>query len=221
LAAALNEVADRLHRLNDRRALDAKQSYLADYRAFQKTLPGPCTIVEIGSNRGRFALWLAESNPRANVLALEYREKWARLLRADIEERGVQNLHALRCDARMALPILAASRSIERVYLLYPDPWWKARHQRRRLTAPDFFQVVSELLVEGGLLIVKTDAGMSYDQVLAAAGAVPALELLNPADWPDESDWRETTRQTKCRLEGIPTFRLVYRVVGVADGTVE
>ena len=120
-------------------------------------------------------------------------------------------MHCLRADARIALPILAPSESIEQLFVFYPDPWWKKRHKNRRLFDDAFFEVAAELLAPGGELIIKTDVRLTYERATEVASRVPTLEVMNPLDWPDERAWTFSTREVQCLSTGVATYRLYFR----------
>ncbi len=200
-----------LELLNNSIYLAHKDRQVDSVRRFGAELAEPCTLVEIGSNRGRFAFGLARAFPDRQILAIEWRDKWVRHVQTKCEELGVTNLHCLSADARIALPLLAPIASIEKLFLLYPDPWWKKRHEHRRLLDEAFFEAVAELLAPRGELLIKTDVRLIYDQVRDATSQVGALEVLQPDDWPDECEWEFSTRERQCLDAGIATYRHYLR----------
>jgi tRNA (guanine-N7-)-methyltransferase len=198
----------RLLRLNHPRYLDHRADEIAQLervaargRRFE--------LIEVGSNRGHFSLRLAELHHPRPVLALEWRRKWVSQLTRKARRRGLDNLVCLQADARIALPILAPPASVEALFVCYPDPWWKSRHGHRRLIDAPFLELASELLAEGGKLVVKTDAKVLRDSIVEALANVPALSQLEPTAWPDERRWAKTHRERQCLREGIATYRVV------------
>jgi len=185
---------------------------LARFEAFRQALAERPATVEIGSNRGDFAMGLAASDPRERVLSVEWRGKWVSRLELAARERGLSNLLCLRGDAKLALPIICEPGSIRRLFVLYPDPWWKAKHARRRLLDPAFLRVIAELLDEQtGMLVLKTDAKVTYDTAVDSAARVSELEVADPLDFPDERGWTWTNRERSCIAAGIATYRLILR----------
>src|SRR5450755_3881867 len=93
---------------------------------------GPLHL-EIGAGHGGFALAFAAQNPRVNLVAIERRKKFADATRGRAAMRGLKNLLSLRADARVEVPRLFAEESLAVIHLHFPDPWWKRRHEKRRL----------------------------------------------------------------------------------------
>ncbi len=179
--------------------------------AATRTMPAP-VHVEIGSNRGRFLKDLAAALPSRTVLGIEIRRKFAELLDAEVKDEGLDNARVLGADAMLALPLLFADASLECVYLLFPDPWWKKRHAKRRLFAPAFLDLVADKLKIGGHLVVKTDVEPYASFIEAVLPCTERLDLVEPGDagWPEHAEsWPATTRERKVTAAGGPVWRYV------------
>ena len=111
--------------------------------------------LEIGIGRGRFILTSSQVQPDVCFLGLELR---AEMVMQTIERvRALPpNLYLLQLNASL-LPELFAPGEIDLIYLNFPDPWPKARHARRRLTAPEYLQSYRRILRKDGELRFKTD----------------------------------------------------------------
>jgi tRNA (guanine-N7-)-methyltransferase len=186
--------------------LDAIAAWAQD-----RTAAGP-VHVEIGSNRGRFLKALAASLPDRTVLGIEIRKKFAELLQTEVDEEGLGNALVLGADAQLALPMLFPDHSLECVYLLFPDPWWKKRHAKRRLFAPPFLDLIADKLQVGGHLVVKTDVEPYAAFIETVIPTTKRLDLVTPTDarWPSHADkWPQTTRERKVGTAGDPVWRYV------------
>ncbi len=115
------------------------------------------TDVELGSGKGRFLLEMAAAFPERNFLGVERAAKYHRLLCERAAKRGVTNIRMLRTTAEDLLFRLLAPASVGALYVLFPDPWPKKRHHKRRLFTPDTVRAMLRALVPGGRLLVKTD----------------------------------------------------------------
>ncbi len=115
------------------------------------------TEVEIGSGKGRFLLELAAAFPDRNYLAVERAAKYHKLCAQRAAKRGLENVRMLRTTAEDLLFRLLPAASVETFYVLFPDPWPKKRHHKRRLVQPAVVSALAEALVPGGRLLVKTD----------------------------------------------------------------
>lgn len=200
---------EQLNKLNDPEYLVHRTGQITHLRHLKEDLPTFDTV-EIGTNRGRFLTALAEADPQRDVLGLEWREKWVNQLVAQKQRIGLDNLHVLRADARIALPILIEPKSVKVCFILYPDPWWKKKHVRRRLIDPAFLNLIGVLLREDGMLIIKTDALQLRDYMEAASREQDGLVPLPPWEWPDEREWGWSQRERGCMADGTATYRLYY-----------
>jgi tRNA (guanine-N7-)-methyltransferase len=188
---------------------------LADIRAFadQHDFDGPIHV-EVGTNRGRFLRGVAALHPEAALVGIEYRRAWANLALKENDRSGPKNAHVLTADAFLAIPMLFADRSLERLYVLFPDPWWKKRHAKRRMLSPGFVDLAASKLGPSGLLIVKTDVAPYRDYVAELMAGARTFDLVTEGDegYPaDEAQWPLTTRERNIVKEGLPVYRLYYR----------
>ena len=122
----------------------------------------------------------------------------------EIERRALANVRVLPDDAR---PLLAAlpPRSIGRVFILFPDPWPKARHHKRRLVAPATLDRLAEIMTDGAELRLATDDPSYLAWMLEHVTAHPAFAWTarRPADWRERpADWPATRYEAKARKAG-------------------
>ena len=97
---------------------------------------GGWTELEIGPGRGWFLVERATVEPTAALVGLEIRRKWAAVVDARLSARGLgPRARVFAEDAAAALPRLGPDGSVRRVFVHFPDPWWKKRHQKRRVDA--------------------------------------------------------------------------------------
>ncbi len=112
--------------------------------------------VEVGAGKGRFMHTLAKRQPDAYHVAIEkFDSVIVRALERQIEDPQ-ENLYLLRMDAEH-LSAVFPEKSIDTLYLNFPDPWPKARHAKRRLTHPQQLETFASRLRPGGRLKLKTD----------------------------------------------------------------
>lgn len=135
----------------------------------------------------------------------------ARLLSA-IEREGLGNVRILRDDARALLPCLSDA-CLARVFVLFPDPWRKTRHHKRRFISPPVLRDLARLVRPGGELRIATDHVGYLDWILEHVRASGAFEWTAraPADWrsrPD--DWPETRYEAKAAAAGRPRAYLRF-----------
>jgi len=140
--------------------------------------PAPVDV-EIGSGKGRFLLELAAARPERSLLAVERAAKYFKLCRDRAERRGLDTVRMLRTTAEDLLFRLLAEASVANIYVLFPDPWPKKRHHKRRLVKAEVVEAMRRALVPGGRLLVKTDhEGYAevIGEVLASAAGFHRLD---------------------------------------------
>lgn len=125
-------------------------------RLHQFTAEAPLEI-EIGSGRGEFILDRAAGHPARHFLAFEVKTKLMRRIAKRAERQGMENLWVSDDDARYTLPRILDPARVDIFHILFPDPWWKPKHQVRRVFVPPFIDVLAILLRPNGLLRVATD----------------------------------------------------------------
>ena len=113
--------------------------------------------VEIGSGKGKFLLELAALRTERDYLAVERAGKYHRLCCDRTARRGITNVRLLRTTAEDLLFRLLDEASVENIYVLFPDPWPKKRHHKRRLIKAGVVAAMNRALIPGGRLLVKTD----------------------------------------------------------------
>lgn len=138
--------------------------------------------VEIGSGKGRFLLELAVANPERDFLAVERAGKYHRLCCDRAARRGIANVRLLRTTAEDLLFRLLNEASVENLYVLFPDPWPKKRHHKRRLIKADVVAAMNRALVPGGRLLVKTDHEDYAEVIAEVLRRAEDLEALDPEE---------------------------------------
>lgn len=176
--------------------------------ARETELDGPMAL-EIGSNRGRFLLGLAQKRPDLLHLGVELRRKYARSATKRIKRAGIDNAHVLCADANLVVPIVANDGQIHEFYLVCPDPWWKSRHEKRRIIQPEFLDLMERKMAPGGRLYIRTDVGTLADWMREHLDEHPAFEPLSPESFPVEP-FPRSTRERHIMGYGMPMFPLYY-----------
>ncbi len=136
--------------------------------------PSPVEI-EVGPNKGRFLVAAARQNPGINYLGVEIRRAHADLLAERLRKHGLTNARVLHADAAMVIHALVPAASVEAIHLYYPDPWWKARHLKRRLVTDEFLADCARALRTGGMLRVATDVADYFEVIAGLLDAGPVF----------------------------------------------
>jgi tRNA (guanine-N7-)-methyltransferase len=140
----------------------------------------PCTI-EIGFGNGDNLLRLARAHPERDFLGIEvHRAGIGRLLLA-LKTHGLTNTRLICHDAVEVLTSQVSAGVIDEILILFPDPWPKKRHHKRRLIQSAFVELAASRLVPGGVLRLATDWEPYAQQILETLARVSALENLAAA----------------------------------------
>jgi tRNA (guanine-N7-)-methyltransferase len=178
------------------------------------------TDVEIGSGKGRFLNLLAADQPERNLLAVERANKYYKLCASRAARRGLENVRLIRTTAEDLLLRLLAPGSVATFYVLFPDPWPKKRHHKRRLFKPEIAAALATALQPSGRLLVKSDhAGYAevIGQVLAAETGLESIDCDEAFDGLPLSGF-----EYKYQEEGRPIYSFACRrlpTAQVAPGT--
>jgi tRNA (guanine-N7-)-methyltransferase len=125
----------------------------------------PCTL-EIGFGNGEHLLERALAQPGQNFLGVEVHRSGIGHLLLAASKAGVTNLRIIEHDAVEVLQLQIGAASLDQVQLLFPDPWPKKRHHKRRIVQHDFVALVASRLAAGGRLHLATDWEPYADEML-------------------------------------------------------
>jgi tRNA (guanine-N7-)-methyltransferase len=165
-------------------------------------MPGAAEVwLEIGFGGGEHLAAQAARHPQALMIGCEpFLNGVASALR-HIDERGLKNVRLHDDDARAVVAALPDA-SLDRVMILFPDPWHKARHNKRRLIQPVFAAELARVLKPGGRLRFVTDwkdyAGWALERLIATPGLVWLAD--EKADWTVAPPDHVVTRYEEKRL---------------------
>ncbi len=177
--------------------------------------PMPATLnLEIGFGGGEHLAWQAAADPAAGFVAAEYFVTGvASLLQQLPPDVGPARLRLYIGDARDLMEHLPASL-FDRIFILFPDPWPKRRHHKRRLIQPPSVAFLARLLKPGGELRFATDDPGYLAWALECLTGDPRLQwqVAGPADWRARpADWPATRYEQKARKAGRSPAFLRFR----------
>ena len=170
--------------------------------------PGPFEL-EIGCGKGRFIIRSAETWPERAFLAVERAKRYLMVAVQRSERRRLDNLKLIRADALEVLGGLIPPAELSAVHVLFPDPWPKKRHHKRRLFQASFLQALEVALTDGGMLNVATDHGEYFEQILemmSGRGLMRRLEGFWIAGRLPEGEIGHTNYEVKYRKGGRKIF---------------
>jgi len=177
-------------------------------QAFGRTAP---KILEIGFGMGDSTATIALAHPEIDYLALEVHTPGVGNLLKLIETEQLNNIRIMQHDAVEVLRDMIADNTLDGVHIFFPDPWHKARHNKRRLIQAPFIAQLVQKIKPGGYIHVATDWQDYAEQVLRVLSGEPLLENT-AADYAPRPDYRPLTKfeQRGLRL-GHGVWDLVFR----------
>jgi len=177
-----------------------------DWKSFFSNSKAP-DVLDIGCGKGIFLLNLSRTNPQKNFLGIELRKQIVEWINTVITGENIQNCFALWYSVVNGLPFIKGN-SIEKVFYLFPDPWPKRKHLKRRAFNEDFICEVNRILKPGGKLYLATDlkeVDAYHKKILKKTGYFIIEEVSNDSQWM----FPPTNKEIFCRKEGIEFFRLI------------
>lgn len=141
--------------------------------------------LDLGCGDGGFLLAMAEQFPECNFLGVERLLGRVRKVCRKADRRDLDNVRMLRLDTAYAVRWLLPRGAFARIHLLFPDPWPKKRHQKRRIVTAEFGRAIQQLLAPGGEFLFKTDHADYFEE---ASGRLLGLtEIFEPLDWAEDA----------------------------------
>ena len=172
-------------------------------------LPAGRIVVEFGSGTGDTALAYATAHPDRTVLAVDVHVPGLAALVRALAAGSVQNVRVVRGDGVHLLRTAIPPETLAGFVALFPDPWPKARHAKRRLWRPELTDLVISRLQPGASLHTATDVPAYAQQIGQVLGRHPALEPTDPA-----APWRVPTHfERKAVDRGARISDFAYRRV--------
>lgn len=183
------------------------------YETVESYLPGTSEVrrpltIELAAGNAQFSFWLAKQYPEQNFIAIDIKSDRLYTSAKQALAEGVENIAFVRMSIQEFARVFP-NRSVDTIWLTFPDPFARKRSIRRRLTHPLFLKQYREVLAETGSLHFKTDNRdlflWSLEQFVAEKWHLSELSFdLHESDLP--KDYKiKTHYEQKFTLEGVPT----------------
>jgi tRNA (guanine-N7-)-methyltransferase len=154
--------------------------------------------LEIGFGNGEHLASLATAHPERDYFGVEVHRPGVGHLLMLAATNNLANVRASTHDAVEVLRDQIALAALDEVLVLFPDPWHKKRHHKRRLIQPPFVELIASRLAPGGVLRLATDWQEYAQQMLEVMRGNPQFTNLSPGgDWMPRPDERAPTRFEK------------------------
>jgi len=165
-------------------------------------------VLEIGFGAAEHLIAQARRAPQTGFVGIEPFLNGVAKALAGVADHDLRNVRVKRADARDEIERMPDA-AFDRIFLLFPDPWPKSRHAKRRFVQTETARELARLLKPGGRLRVATDVGVYCDWALPILLATPGLSWTarGPADWREPPADHVTTRYQSKHLGDIaPVF---------------
>ena len=163
-------------------------------------------ILEIGSGKGRFLITTAMERPEVNLIGIEKSLHYHRVIRERVVKRGLRNIRLINYDAFPVIQKMIPDASLAEVHIYFPDPWPRAKQQKRRIIRPEVLTELRRVLVEGGSGVYVTDHREYFE---AAAPHIEA-EFRSERRVPGPDDPPRTNYEAKYREEGREIYEIRF-----------
>ena len=172
--------------------------------------------IEIGFGDGRNLLDMAVANSQTGYLGIEvYRPGVGKCLRL-LHKNNIANVRISTADARDVLNRQIPAESVDEIYILFPDPWPKLRHHKRRLIDSDFVNVCASRMAIDGTLSVATDSKNYAERILELLQQCDKLRNLAECEGfakAGESQRLQTRYERKATENNHTVYDMIFRRV--------
>ena len=195
-----------------RQHVNPKLAFFEQFRGERPPLDHRRVEVEIGCADAQFLFERAAVDPSRLYVGLEIREELVTLVNKRARALAAP-VHAVFCHAQLHTKELFPPASVDRVYVNFPDPWFKRRHHDRRMVDPVLADQIAHILRPGGELFVQTDVWELAIDGLSSFEADPRFTNL-AGEW---SFWKRgnpygvrSWREQNAEETGLPIWRILY-----------
>ena len=171
--------------------------------------------LDIGCARGKFLLEMAQINRSVNYLGIEIRQQLVEFANQTKDELGLSNLHYLfgnmNSSARAILSSFPAN-SLTTISIQFPDPWFKKRHNKRRVVQPELVEVLVDYLAVGGRVFLQSDIEQVAVEMRDRFKANPRLIQQHDTPWLQDNPLPVPTKRELYVLEqNLPVYRVLLQ----------
>lgn len=160
---------------------------------------GHRTIVEIGSGTGTSTAAMAPLEADTNIMAVELYKPGLAKLMGQVVRGGLDNIRMVRGDGVEVMVRMFEPESLDGIRVFFPDPWPKARHNKRRIIQSGTLNLFASRLKKGGVLHVATDHADYAEWIDELVDVEPTLDYKG---WPWDECPQLTNRQVITKFEG-------------------
>ncbi|MEE3002959.1 MAG: tRNA (guanosine(46)-N7)-methyltransferase TrmB [Pseudomonadota bacterium] len=205
--------SDKLEDLKQYYCLEYKDNEIDLHTLFEVRQP---VICDIGFGSGKSLLEQALRNPNFNFLGIEVYTPGILNVLSQVDQCGIKNIKIIQHDAVEVLANMIPASSLCKVQLLYPDPWPKKRHHKRRIISQNFLSCIGKTLGQEGILQVVTDWDNYAENIISDISSNNAFKAIDiNGSYQEKISWPDiftTSYALKAKEKGHNISNLVYQL---------
>jgi len=186
---------------------------IPDWQAVYANYDRPIHL-DIGCARGRFLLAMAEQNPEVNYLGIEIREQLVDSANQERDRQRLNNLHYLFGNMNSSAEVLLKSlpaNSLKTISVQFPDPWFKKKHNKRRVVQPDLVAILVDYLADDGEVFLQSDIKEVAGEMRDRFAADSRLVRQHEAEWLSTNPFPVATeRELYVLKQDLPVYRVLF-----------
>lgn len=168
--------------------------------------------VELGCADARFLFERAAQHPEVTCIGVEIRRDLVDDVNLRAREAGLPNLHAVFANINTDLDVLFPDHRLARIFINFPDPWFKFRHHKRRVMTPEVAALLHKKLVPGGTLFFQSDVfDLALDAMAVIEDAGHFENVRGPWSFARDNPYQaESLREVRCLKNDWRIWRMRY-----------
>ncbi len=166
--------------------------------------------LEIGTGKGMFLASATSSTPDRNFLGIEVRVGYARMAASRLAALKTTNGIVLHGDAMHLVRHVLPNASLSGLHVYFPDPWWKARHRKRRILNPEFLQHAGRIMQSGSQLHIWTDVEEYFNEAVLVVNNTLLFSKASKEPAGGLENTYRTHFERRTLLAGDPVWRAVF-----------
>ena len=173
--------------------------------------------LDIGCAAGEFLFDLALENTNWNYLGIEIRERLVNTAKLKVREKEIKNLFFLFGNAYNILNdfhSIFLIKNLKSISFNFPDPWFKKRHQKRRVIQPELINIFSNLMQGGSIIYIKTDVKDLFEYMDCTILSNFNFEKIDKKDFNYSESFNpnkvQTNREKNVLLNELEIFENIY-----------
>lgn len=171
--------------------------------------------LDLGSARGKFLLSLAQIHTNLNYLGIEIRQPLVKSANLEVKELGLNNLYFLFGNANNYLQEILESipaLKLQSVTIQFPDPWFKKRHDKRKIVQTDLVDVIAKYLIPGGIVFLQSDVEKVAQEMYNHFAAHPTFAKQDSEPWLQANPFPVATeREIGTLAKNQPVYRILWQ----------